>query len=151
MQESSPSQASSPENAGLRRRARAHLKAVVDAVLSTGELDDPRWNELAVVFSVSGGGRNFGNSGYAYGENGEWWAVSFPVLAVKRPIVDLLTDLRDPLPEGLTRVLLQYSRTTNRARLIPEFDHPERWSITPQTARSMMEELRPVFGVTHLQ
>lgn len=84
-----------PQDAELRRGAQAHLRAVVDAILATGEFDDPRWNELAVVFSVSGGGRNLGNSGYAYGENGAWWAVSFPVPAVREPVLDLLADLRE--------------------------------------------------------
>jgi hypothetical protein len=137
--------AQGPEDGAAKERRRAHLKTVIEAVLATGELDDPRWDELAVVFSVSNGGKNFGNSGYAYGENGAWWAVSFPVLAVRPPVLEYLRDLRDPLPQGLVRVVLQYNRTNKRARLEPEFDNPDRWMITPDTARSMVDELRPGF------
>ncbi|MCO4319046.1 hypothetical protein M8997_017775 [Phyllobacterium sp. 21LDTY02-6] len=137
---------SGPENNEERRRGRAHLKAIIGAVLATGELDDPRWSELAVVFSISAGGRNFGNSGYAYGKDGAWWAVSFPVLALREPVLDFLADVRDDsIPEALTRVLLQYNRTTNRIRLITEFNDPDRWQITPETAREMVDQLQPRF------
>ena len=129
----------------LRRRARAHLEAVVDAVLATGELDDPRWKELAVVFSISAGGKNFGNGGYAFGDDGKWWAVSFPVLSVRDPVLRLVADLRDPIPVTPSRVLLQYDRESRRARLLPEFDDPDRWSITLNKAHEMIEQLRPRF------
>lgn len=132
---------------GARRRARAHLRAVLDAVFATGALDDPRWRELAVVFSVSDAGRNFGNGGYAYGDGDAWWSVSFPVLAVRRPVLDYLVALRGAVPERLTRVLLQHDRVSERTRLTPEFHDRSRWVFTPTTARDLIAEIQPRFSI----
>jgi len=130
-------------DADARQRGKAHPKAIAEAVLAADILDDPRWRELAVVFSVSDSGRNFGNSGYAYGGDGAWWAVSFPVPLVKEPILSLLADLHDPIPSDLVRVLFQYNRETKQTKVLSEFDNLDRWSIAPDTAHKVMGEIKP--------
>lgn len=128
-----------------RQRRREHLTAVVRSVLAADVLTDERWQTLAVVFSISDGGRNFGNSGYAYDAAGRWWAFSCPVKEVKLAVVAFLADSDLGVPKALCRVLLQYDRVSQRARLVSEIDTPERWSITPEKARTMIDKLRPDF------
>ncbi|KAA1177381.1 hypothetical protein FP026_24690 [Rhizobium tropici] len=128
-----------------RQRRREHLTAVVRSVLVADALSDERWKTLAVVFSISDGGRNFGNGGYAYGADGQWWAFSCSVEDVKPAVIAFLGDSNQGVPQALCRVLLQYDRGSQRARLVSEIDTPERWSITAGTARTMIRELRPNF------
>ncbi|MBM7046361.1 hypothetical protein [Rhizobium lusitanum] len=128
-----------------RQRRREHLTAVVRSVLAADVLTDERWQTIAVVFSISDGGRNFGNSGYAYGADGPWWAFSCSIKDVKPAVIAFLDDSNRGIPQALCRVLLQYDRRSQRARLVSETDTPERWSITPGTARTMIKELRPDF------
>ena len=134
------------DDADTKQRAKAHLRAVAEAVLAAEILNDPRWSELAILFSISDSGKNFGNSGYAYGEDGAWWAVSFPVSSVKEPILNLLSDLQDPVPSNLVRILFQYDRKTKRAKILPEFNNPDRWLITPVTAQEIMAKIKPNFS-----
>lgn len=128
-----------------RQRRRKHLTAIVRSVLAAEVLEDERWQTVAVVFSISRAGRNFGNSGYAYDTGGRWWAFSCPVNDVKSPVVAFLEDSEHGVPERLCRVLLQYDRVSQRARLVSEIENAERWSITPETARTMVDKLRPDF------
>lgn len=128
-----------------RQRRREHLTAVVRSVLAADVLADERWQTMAVVFSISDGGRNFGNSGYAYGADGQWWAFSCSIKDVKPAVIAFLGDSNRGVPQTLCRVLLQYDRESHRARLVSEIGTPECWSITPGTARTMIRELRPKF------
>jgi len=133
-------------NGGLSRdRRRHHLEQILLAVLAEEKFEDPRWTSFSVVFSSTASGRNFGNSGYAYGEGNDWWAVSFPVVQVREPITNFMRESLGIIPEGLCRVLLQYDRGTRRGRLVNEFRQPERWTVTPENARNMVAELKPRF------
>ena len=125
---------------------RSHMRAIVDAVVGCEELDDPRWNELSLIFSTTGGGRNFGNGGYAYGEDGAWWAVALPVLTVLPPVIAYLEAVHGSVPQTLCRVLLQHNRGNGRSRIEVERHDPKRWDITPENARDMQAGLRPNFG-----
>lgn len=134
-----------------RITGKVHLSAVVAAVLGNEALDDPRWKSLSVVFSLTAKGRNFGNSGYAYGEGSDWWAFSCPVLDVRPAVLSYLNSAAEPMPDGLCRVLLQFDRETGRARLIPSFGDYDRWNIEPETARAMVDALRPDFSMPPLE
>ncbi|MBO0664588.1 hypothetical protein LQ948_18735 [Jiella sp. MQZ9-1] len=121
------------------------MNAIVEAVLGCDELDDPRWHELSMIFSTTRGGRNFGNSGYAYGDMSAWWAVALPVLTVKPAVLAYLDAVLGSVPETLCRVLLKYNRVNGRVRIEVERHNPQRWDITPGNARSMQASLRPGF------
>ncbi|QND51890.1 hypothetical protein HB779_08220 [Phyllobacterium sp. 628] len=125
---------------------RKHLSKIAAALIASDELDDPRWNELAVVFSLSGDGRSFGNSGYAYGEEYAWWAISFSVEEIRPLVLGYLHDFQNPLPDGLIQVLFQYNRENGYIRVDQSMDVPARWLITPDNARAMIETMRPNLG-----
>ena len=133
------------EGRGRLSRERRHylLKRILSAGLSDVKLEDPRWNSISVVFSMPKGGRNFANAGYAYSEGRDWWAVSFPVTSVRESVVDFLEEKVGGVPDGLSRVLLQYNRSTQHALLSVELEEPERWDLSPENAREKIEEVRP--------
>lgn len=122
---------------------RIHLSKIAEELTSAPELDDPRWEEIAVVFSLSNGGHNFGNGGYAYGNNGDWWALSFPVPTVKPLILAYLHDFQIDLPDTLIQVLFQYNRQNGFIRVDQSLDLPGRWLITLENARDMIVQLKP--------
>lgn len=122
---------------------RIHLSKIAAALISAEKLDDPRWKEIAVVFSLSNGGRNFGNSGYAYGSDGDWWALSFPVAKVKLVILAYLHDFQIDLPDTLIQVLFQYNRQNGFIRVDQSLELSGRWLITPENARDMIVQLKP--------
>jgi len=128
-----------------RERRRYHLEQILPAVLAEEKLEDPRWTSLAVVFSTTARGRNFGNSGYVYGDGDDWWPISFSVIETKPPVVAFIRDTHGDIGDSLCRVLLQYDRKTRRALLSSEVGNPERWSITPDNARQLLVELKPDF------
>ncbi len=131
---------------GLSRdRRRDHLQHILTAVLSDEKLEDPRWISLSVVFSLTAGGRNFGNSGYAYGEADDWWSISFSVMDTRSAVVAFIGDAHGDTGGILCRVLLQYDRKTRRALLSSAVGQPEKWSITPDNAREVLVELKPNF------
>lgn len=114
-------------------------------VRTCGELDDLRWKTLAIIFSLTGGGRNFGNSGYAYGKEDDWWALALPVEKVRPALLGWLATQTPKLPDDLVKVLMQFDRASGEVRLKAERAKPERWAITPQNAREMVDILRPEF------
>jgi hypothetical protein len=118
---------------------------LVRIVRGCDELDDPRWRSLSIIFSLTGKGRNFGNSGYAYGKGADWWAFALPVETVRPPLLTWLHTQAHDLPDSLIRVLMQHSRRTGETRLKAERADVKRWAITPENARQMVDILRPQF------
>ena len=62
---------------------------------------------------------------------------------MRESVVDFLEEKVGGVPDGLSRVLLQYNRSTQHALLSVELEEPERWDLTPENAREKIEEVRP--------
>lgn len=128
-----------------RTRRKHHTVRILEEVLGDERLSDTRWSLLSFRFLTSSRGRSFGNTGYAYDDKSNWWALALAAPRLRDPVLSFVKESYGEIPESVCSVLLQYQRTTGQALLTIEKEMPRSWPIGQDTAREAAMALRPDF------
>lgn len=129
-----------------RARRKHHTVTILKEALADDRLSDTRWSLLSFRFLLSGRGRNFGNSGYAYDDKSDWWALALSAPRLHDLVMAYVEESCGYLPENMCSVLLQYQRNTGQALLTIEKEIPAYWPVSQGAARKAAMSLRPNFS-----
>lgn len=129
-----------------RARRKHHTTMILREVLADDRLSDPRWSSLSLRFLLTNHGRNFGNTGYAYDEERNWWALAFPTSRLYPMVLAYVEESFGGSPDNVCSVLLQYQKSTGRALLTIEKEIPPYWPVTKRAAGEAAMALKPDFS-----
>jgi hypothetical protein len=99
------------------------------------------WKDLAMVAQIMPGTTKV--NGFAYQEGGKAVPASPGDFDVLDRFEQLREAMREPNKEPWKACLVRISSTSGDISIDFEYDHPEKWLITPATVRAMAETLRP--------
>ena len=99
------------------------------------------WEHLVLVAHVTRTSTKV--SGFAYTASGEPIPTGPRNLDVLDKLEELRTAMCDPGQQPWKACLVRINRSTSKIVIDFEYDHPDKWVITPATIERMAEVLRP--------
>jgi hypothetical protein len=99
------------------------------------------WQHLAIVVQFRGSSSQV--NGFAYLDTGDAQITSPKNFEVPKKFKALREAMREPGKEPWQACLVRIDRATGRVSVDFEYDHPEKWLISPATLKKMAETLRP--------
>ena len=100
------------------------------------------WEDLVIVAQITPSSTKV--NGFAYSASGKSTPTGPRNLDVIDKFEDLRLAMREPDKEPWKACLVRINRSTSHIVIDFEYDHPDKWLITPATVEGMAEVLRPV-------
>jgi hypothetical protein len=109
-------------------------------------VQDPRisalpWRQVAIVAQITDDSTQV--NGFVYDETGK----ETPTAPKNTRVIDRFEELRSVMGEHeesfWSACLVRLDRVSGKISIDFEYDHPEKWLITPSTVKEMSEKLRP--------
>lgn len=116
---------------------------IVNAILTTGELDGDKWDEFTIVFEFDDEGEVNGSYGYSYERAVEANAFAVDPDDVSPQVNVYCEFMRIKGDKGMIKMLFQFNRVTRKVNADFEYENPSRWKVTPKNIDTIVEELRP--------
>lgn len=124
-----------------------YLSDLFDKILDSDDLEKSgiQWVSFSVILEFNPKGRLCSCDSYIYDAAGKPHSVSvnpFPL----RPLAEAFEQSVRPKPDDLMKLmLLQYDRNTGEAEVQCEYEHSDRWQLTPKNLDSIPYGVRPQF------
>ena len=99
------------------------------------------WEDIAIVAQVTPSSTKV--NGFAYLASGDSIPIGPRNLDVLDKFEELRLAMRDPGREPWKACLVRINRSTSHIAIDFEYDHPDKWEITPASIEVMGEALRP--------
>ncbi|MBO3273614.1 hypothetical protein [Pseudomonas schmalbachii] len=101
------------------------------------------WSEFSLVVTVADPDECSGCYGYAYDDNGDWYAATPKVRDIEDSVIAYREALKAEYEVGFKKILFQFNKKTRRVNVQFEFEDSGRWKITPSNLDEMIATLRP--------
>jgi hypothetical protein len=100
------------------------------------------WQHLVLVAQIMPGTTKI--NGFVYRSSGAAVPTSPGNFDVLKKFRELLEAMREPGKEPWKAAMVRIDDASRHLSIDFEYDHPEKWSITPSNVKQMAETLRPV-------
>ncbi len=105
------------------------------------QISSQPWEDLVIVAQITRSSTKA--NGFAYSASGDATPTGPGNLDVLDKLEDLRLAMREPGKEPWKACLVRINKSTSHIVIDFEYDHPDRWLITPATLERMAEVLRP--------
>lgn len=117
------------------------VSEIGNMLLEDAQIAAQAWRYLVMVAQITPASTEV--EGFAYPESGDFVPTSPHNFQILKKFEELRTAMHDPSKEPWKACLVTIDRISSDMTIKFEYDHPDKWLITPDTIERIAEALRP--------